>query len=69
MENPSACDYECNKACKVDKYLNTKNCSNKKGVLGKLLLSYGDKILNTNETLFNDEKVACAKSNCLVYFI
>ena len=32
MENPSACDYECNKACKVDKYLNTKNCSCKKGV-------------------------------------
>ena len=27
MCNPSTCDYECNKACKIDEYVHTKNCS------------------------------------------
>ena len=26
IENPSTCDCECNKACKIDEY-DTKNCS------------------------------------------
>ena len=26
MWNPSACDYECNKACKIDEYLDIRNC-------------------------------------------
>ena len=30
MWNPSTCDCECNKACKIEKYLNVKNCSGKK---------------------------------------
>ena len=27
MQNPSTWDCECNKACKIDKYLNIQNCS------------------------------------------
>ena len=27
MWNPSTCDWECDKACKIDKYLDIKNCS------------------------------------------
>ena len=30
MWNPSTCDCECNKACKIEEYLNIKNCSGKK---------------------------------------
>ena len=30
MWNPSMCDCECNKACKIDEYLDIKNCSYKK---------------------------------------
>ena len=41
------CDYECNKACKIDEYLDTKNCSCKKRLIGKLLLECKDEILNT----------------------
>ena len=32
MWNPSTCDSECNKACKMDEYLEIKNCSCKKNV-------------------------------------
>ena len=32
MWNPSTCDCECNKACKIDKYLDTRNCSCKRNV-------------------------------------
>ena len=32
MWNPSMCDCECNKACKIDKYLDTRNCSCKRNV-------------------------------------
>ena len=35
MSNPSMCDCECNKACKIGKYLNTKNCLLKKVYLVK----------------------------------
>ena len=36
--NPSTCDFECNKACKDDEYLNAKNCSCEKCLIGKLTL-------------------------------
>ena len=69
MQNPSTCDYECNKAQKVSEYLDIKNCSCEKRLVGKLVLECEDEILNTTETLFNDNKVASAKNNCLIYTI
>ena len=35
MWNPSTCDCECNKACKIDEYIDNRNCSCKKRLNGK----------------------------------
>ena len=51
------CNCECNKAFKIDKYLDITNCSCEKGLFGKLGLACEDEILNTNETLLNHKKV------------
>ena len=56
MWNPSTCCCECNKACKIDKYLDTKNCLCEKSLIGKLLLKCEDEVLNTTETLLDDKK-------------
>ena len=69
MCNPSTCDCECNKACKIGEYLNIKNCPCKKRFFGKLVIACKDEILNTTETSFVDKKVACQKNNCLIHTI
>ena len=69
MWNTSTCHCECNKACKIDEYLDIKNCSCEKRLIGKLVLEYEDEILNTTEILLNDKKVACAKSYCPIHTI
>ena len=56
MWNPRACDWECNKACKIDEYLDVKNCSCEKRLIGKFVLECEDEILNTTKTLLNDKK-------------
>ena len=38
MWNPSMCNSECNKACKIYEYSDTKNCSCEKRLIGKLAL-------------------------------
>ena len=50
MWDPNTCDCECKKACNMDKYLDIKNCSCKKGRFGKLALACEDEILNKTET-------------------
>ena len=55
MWNPSTCNCKCNKACKVDEYLDTKNCSCKKRLIGKLVLVREDELLNTTETSPDDK--------------
>ena len=67
--NPTTCDCECNKACKIDEHLDTKNCSSEKRLIGKSVLECEDKILNTTETSINDKKVTYGKSNCLIQTI
>ena len=62
--NPSRCDCECNKATKLDEYLDIKNCSCEKCLSGKLALECEDEILSTSDTLPNDKKVTYEKSNC-----
>ena len=49
-------DCKCNKVCKIDKYLDLKNISCKKILLGKLALACKDEILNTTETSLNHKK-------------
>ena len=42
--NPSACDFQCNKACKIDEFLDIKNWSCEKRLIGKLVLECEDEI-------------------------
>ena len=63
------CGCECNKACKIDEYLDIKNCSCEKRLIDKLVLECEDEILSTTETLLNDKKVANSKSNSLMHTI
>ena len=63
------CGCECNKACKIDEYLDIKNCSCEKRLIDKLVLECEDEILSTTETLLNDNKVANSKSNSLMHTI
>ena len=41
----------------------------RKRLIDKLVLECEDETLNTTETLLNDTKVACAKSNCLIHAV
>ena len=56
MWNSSTGDCKCKKGCKIDKYLDIKNFSCKKGQLGKLALACEDQILNTTETSLEHRK-------------
>ena len=47
---PITCACECNNACKIDEYLDTKNCLCKKRLNSKLVLECEDKTFNTTET-------------------
>ena len=57
MWNTSAHDCECNKAYKTEKYLDTKNCSCKTHLFGKLGLACEDEIPNRTEISLDDKKV------------
>ena len=48
--NPTTCVCECNQAYKIDEYLDIKNCSCGKPLIGKLVIVCEDRILNTTET-------------------
>ena len=47
---PITCACQCNNACKIDEYLDTKNCLCKKRLNSKLVLECEDKTFNTTET-------------------
>ena len=50
------CNCNCNKACRIDDYLDMKICFLEKHLTGKLVLECEDEILNTTETLLDDKK-------------
>ena len=56
MWNPSTCNCECNKACKIDEYIDIKNCSCEKRLISKLVLEHKVEILNATETLLEKKK-------------
>ena len=66
MWKSTTCDWQCNKVCEIDEYLDIKNVSSKKHLFFKLVLKCEDEILNTSETLLNNEKVTFEKS---IFFI
>ena len=45
MWNPSTCGFECNKACKIDEYLDIKKSSCEKHLIGKIVLECEVEIL------------------------
>ena len=46
MWNPSRCYCSFNEACKIDEYLNAKNCSCEKQLIGKSVFECEDEILS-----------------------
>ena len=62
--NPSTCGCKCNKACKIDEYLDTKNFSYKKSLTGKLLLACEDVMLNK----IDYRKITCEEHVCLFHY-
>ena len=69
MWNLNTCDCECNKACKIDEYLDIKNCLCRTPLISKLVLKCENEILNTTETLLDDEKVIYTKNSYLIHTI
>ena len=53
MWNPSTYDIEC-KAYKIDEYLDIKDCSYEKHLIGKLVSECEDEVLNKTETSLYD---------------
>ena len=56
MWNPGTRNCECNKECKIDEYLDIKNCSCEKSLNCKLVLECEGEVLNTTETSLGDKK-------------
>ena len=54
MWNLSTCDCECNKAWKINEYLDIRSCFCEKRLIGKLVLECEDKTLNTTQTSPDD---------------
>ena len=67
--NPRTCDCKRIKICKINKYLDTKNCSCKKCLIVKLVLACENEILNTTETSHDDKKVTCEENICLIHTV
>ena len=65
----STCDCECSKACKIDEYIDTKNCSCKKHLSGNLVLKCEDEIFNATENSLDNKKVVFAKNNYFIHTI
>ena len=59
--NPSACECEYNKACKIGEYLHIENHI--------LVLTCKDEILNTTKISIVHKKVIYEKNNCLIHII
>ena len=61
MWSLSICDCECNKVCKIDKFLYINNYSCEKRLIDKLVLKHKDEILNATENSIDDKKVIALK--------
>ena len=66
--NPSICEFECNKSCDIEQYLDYKNCKYRKKLISKLVEECSEDI-NGNEMIYNGtlnnyEKVC---NSCTLY--
>ena len=64
LRNHITCNFECDKACKISKYVDIKSCSCKKYIFGKLVSAREDEMLNTTENSFVDKKITDGEKNC-----
>ena len=69
MWNRNTCECKCNKACKIDEYIDTKNCSCEKRLIGKLVLESENETLNTTESSLDNKKGTREESNSLIHTI
>ena len=69
MWNPSLCDCERSKACKIDNYLDAKSYSCEKRLITKLVSACEDEVLNTTEASPCVKLVTFGKSNYLIHII
>ena len=69
MWSSSTCGCGCNKACKIDEYLDIKNYSREKRLIGRLALKCEDVILNATKTSLDDKKSITRKYNCFIHTI
>ena len=66
MRNSCICDCECDKACKIDEYLDIKNCSCEKYLIGKFVLGWEDETLNKTKTSPDNKNLTCKKNSRLI---
>ena len=59
MWNPSTCGFECNKACKIDEYLDIKKSSCEKHLIGKIVLECEVEILVSLWSLLGAKYTIC----------
>ena len=69
MWNSTISDFECNKACNIDKYLVIENCLCGKCLFHKVVLACKDEISNTTETSPDYEKSNKRKNNYFIHII
>ena len=69
MWNSTISDFECNKACNIDKYLGIENCLCGKCLFHKVVLACKDEISNTTETSPDYEKSNKRKNNYFIHII
>ena len=69
MWDRTTSDFQCIKACNIDKYLGIENCLCGKCLFGKIVLACKDEISNTTETSLDYEKNNKRKNNCLIHII
>ena len=69
IENPSNCEYECDKPCDVRQYLDDENCQWRKKFVHKLVKECSE-IIDENEMIsltLNDYEYACG--SCTIYIV
>ena len=78
--NPINCEYECDRLCHVEEYLDYKNCKCRKRLFEKLVeecnKNINEKRLHPNKTIFNSTLndygkicTSCECSPCTIYIV
>ena len=72
--NPSNCEFECDKSCDIEQYLDYKNCKFRKKIIDKLIEECVENI-DENEMLYKETLDIISSSDnktsdsCIVYIV